>query len=390
MAVVRVSGEQTREAVKLLTGTDVLPQTASDSTKGIRPRYASLRKIYHPASKDLIDRGLVLWFPQPHSFTGEDCCEFHVHGGTAVVSALCDALNTVNGLRPALPGEFTKRAFWSNKLDLTEVEGLADLINAETEIQRKQALLQASGNLSKVYNNWRQRILRVIAHLEAYIDFAEDENIEPDTMIQVQREVHELIIDIDRFLKDGRRGEMRRHGVRTVILGEPNVGKSSFMNIICQKPISIVANVAGTTRDVIETSFNIGGYPVVIADTAGLRSNVDDPIENEGINRATECARLADLIVLIVDAQSLRLHKGNFEEYKKSYLLRLGIAADNVIFSKKMLVLINKVDLITDSNKWILTAQRALHEDDLIFISCTEEIGVTRAVQKIESLLKQL
>lgn len=261
--MIRVSGPQTATAIQLITGADVVTNAEHSTVHGaIRPRFATLRKFSYPNSQEIIDRGLVLWFPMPNSFTGEDCCEFHVHGSIAVVAAMSDALNGIEGIRPALAGEFTRRAFWSNKLDLTEVEGLADLIHAETEIQRKQALLQANGTLSKLYNDWRRRILRSVAHLEAYIDFGEDENIEADTLARVKSDVGELISDIQGFLCDGRRGEMRRHGVKTVILGEPNVGKSSFMNHICRKPISIVASVAGTTRDIVETSFNIGGYPV--------------------------------------------------------------------------------------------------------------------------------
>lgn len=248
--------------MRLLTGQNSTRCAEKPARSAIRPRIATLRQFSHPKSREIIDQGLLLWFPMPKSFTGEDCCEFHVHGSVAVIAAMSEALNLIDGIRPAQPGEFTRRAFWSNKLDLTEAEGLADLIHAETEIQRKQALLQASGTLSKLYNAWSQRILRSVAHLEAYIDFGEDENIEADTIAEVKRDVEEIIRDIRKFLRDGRRGEMRRHGVKTAILGEPNVGKSSFMNHICQKPISIVASVAGTTRDIIETSFNIGGYPV--------------------------------------------------------------------------------------------------------------------------------
>lgn len=266
VAVIRVSGPQTVTAIRLLTGADAIRNVQQPARSAIHPRFATLRRFHHPNNQELIDRGLVLWFPMPSSFTGEDCCEFHVHGSLAVIAALSDALNGIDGIRPAQPGEFTRRAFWSNKLDLTEVEGLADLIHAETEIQRKQALLQANGTLSKIYNDWRQRLLRSVAHLEAYIDFSEDENIEADTIERVQKDVVKLMCDIHRFLYDGRRGEMRRHGVKTVILGEPNVGKSSFMNHICRKPISIVASVAGTTRDIVETSFNVGGYPVRVYD----------------------------------------------------------------------------------------------------------------------------
>lgn len=389
VAVIRVSGPGTQQAVQLITGAKTISSAVSNAsnTKSIRPRYATLRKLRHPNTNDLIDKGLVLWFPSPHSFTGEDCVEFHVHGGIAVISAICDALNQIDGLRPALPGEFTRRAFWSNKLDLTEAEGLADLIHAETEIQRKQALLQANGTLSKLYNDWRKRILHVIAHLEAYIDFAEDENIEPDTIYEVRNDVNRLINDIEQFLRDGRRGEMRREGVRTVILGEPNVGKSSFMNHICQKPISIVASIAGTTRDIIQTSFNIGGYPVIIADTAGLRSHTDDPIEVEGIARATDYARNADLIILIMDAKSLESYSAGFDEYKNDYLNRIGIEANDTILNKNMLILVNKIDLTKETSA---SMQKLLNNDKVAFISCTQEIGIKEAIKRIEDHLKKL
>lgn len=369
----------------MITGAETLlpTQLKSNYKTSIRPRYASLRRLRHPDTNDLIDTGLVLWFPEPHSFTGEDCCEFQVHGGTAIVSAMFDALNSINGLRPALPGEFTRRAFRSNKLDLSEVEGLADLIHAETEIQRKQAILQANGTLSKLYNDWRQRILRTVAFLEAYIDFAEDENIEPETMDHVQNDVQLLIDDLKAYLNDSRKGEMRRNGVKTVILGKPNVGKSSLMNHICQKPISIVASIEGTTRDIVETSFNIGGFPVIFADTAGLRKNTLDPIEREGISRAIKYAGNADLIMLLIDATDLVASKQTLSEFKQSYLKQLGIENDENILQKNMIVIVNKIDLIDEK-------MGSDQFDDAIFISCTQNKGIDQAIKKIESMLSKL
>lgn len=348
----------------------------------MRPRYATLRKIWHPKTKDSIDKGLVLWFPGPHSFTGEDCCEFQVHGGSAVVSAICDALNSIDGCRPALAGEFAKRAFRSNKLDLIEIEGLADLIHAETEIQRKQALQQADGTLSKIYAEWRETLLRSVACFEAYIDFAEDENIEPETVENVKNDVNRLIGEMTRFLSDSRKGEMRRNGVKTAILGEPNVGKSSFMNHICQKPISIVASIEGTTRDVIETSFNIAGFPVVIADTAGLRCHTDDPIEREGIHRAKKYASEADLIILLVEVEQFLVSNLNFEEFKRLQLRKMGIDGNNDIMSKNIIVLANKCDLIDELP--------FREKDDIVFISCTQNKGIDRALKKIEQTLRML
>lgn len=348
----------------------------------MRPRFASLRELWHPKTDDLIDKGLVLWFPGPNSFTGEDCCEFQVHGGTAVVSSICDALVNIEGCRPALAGEFAKRAFRSNKLDLIEVEGLADLIHAETEIQRKQALLQTGGALSKLYAEWRKILLRAVACFEAYIDFAEDENIEPETINLVQNDVDQLITEMNRYLNDSRKGEMRRNGIKTAILGKPNVGKSSFMNHICQKPISIVASIEGTTRDIVESSFNIAGFPVIIADTAGLRNHTTDPIEKEGIHRARVYASQADLIILIIELNNLLETNLNIHEFKRLYLQEMGISEDNNILQKEMIVIANKCDLLN----YLPTK----YVDDVVCISCTENKGIENALQKIEETLRKL
>lgn len=375
--MIRVSGPKTKNALNLLTKADSNP-------KEIRPRYAHLRKIFHPKTNDLIDKGLILWFPAPNSFTGEDCCEFQVHGSPAVVSAVCDALNGIDGFRPALAGEFAKRAFRSNKLDLIEIEGLADLIHAETEIQRKQALLQADGALSKVYAEWRNTLLKAVACFEAYIDFAEDENIEPETVERVQNDVDRLIHEVDQFLNDSRKGEMRRNGVKTAILGEPNVGKSSFMNHICQKPISIVASIEGTTRDIVESSFNIAGFPVVIADTAGLRHHTIDPIEKEGIHRAKQYAGEADLIILIVEMKHLLEANMSLDQFKRWHLMKMGIPEDSEILQKETIIIANKCDLIDDSK---LPAQR---DDNMVSVSCTQNKGIDLALNKIEVTLRKL
>lgn len=383
-----MSGPDTRKALQLLTKVEPLHGHAAANGRsiGIRPRYASLRRLYYPNTDEMIDKGLVLWFPGPNSFTGEDCCEFQVHGGIAVVTAICNALNGVDGVRPALAGEFTRRAFRANKLDLSEIEGLADLIHAETEIQRKQALLQASGVFSTVYNSWCQQLLRAIACLEAYIDFAEDENIEPETMDHVQRDVLGLIREIEQFLRDSRKGEMRKNGVRTVILGEPNVGKSSFMNAICEKPISIISSIEGTTRDVIECSFNIAGYPVVFADTAGLRQHTTDPIEREGIIRAKNFAAEADLVILLVEASRLVESDGNRHEFIQKHLVKLGFADDSaIVTAKEMVVIANKSDLLAGH----VSADTGL-ESNVAFVSCTENSGVDQALNKIQHSLRKL
>lgn len=389
VAVIRVSGSQTQTAIESLTRTPTFNKSKSNNQnveRCIRPRYAHLRNFYHPRTNEVIDRGLLLWFPAPKSFTGEDCCEFQVHGGPAVVSAMYDALNTLESVRPANPGEFTKRAFWSSKLDLTEVEGLADLIHAETEVQRKQALLQASGSLSKLYAQWRAKIVRAIAHVEAYIDFAEDENIEPDTLVKTHGELRALINDMQDFVKDARRGQMRQYGVKMVILGEPNVGKSSFMNHICREPISIVANIAGTTRDIIEKSFNIAGYPVLIADTAGLRSHTNDSIELEGMSRATNYAKSADLVILMIDALKLRASDFDIDRCKGEYIKEIGLEKEHYILDKKTILIVNKIDLLEMDD---VTSEKGSTED-LVWISCKKESGIGQAMQIIEKHLKAL
>lgn len=376
--MIRVSGPNTKHAFTLLRK----PGTAS---KEIRPRYATLRKIWHPKTNELIDKGIVLWFPAPHSFTGEDCCEFQVHGSPAVVSAICDALNSFDGFRPALAGEFAKRAFRTNKLDLIEIEGLADLIHAETDVQRKQALLQADGALSKVYEKWRERLVRAVACFEAYIDFAEDENIEPETIDRVHNDANRLIDEIERFLSDSRIGEMRRNGIKMAILGEPNVGKSSFMNHICQKPISIVASIEGTTRDIVESTFNIAGFPVIIADTAGLRNQTNDPIEMEGISRAKQYAAQADLIILLVEVNQLLNSNQNLDEFKRKHLIQMGITEESDIFKKELIFIANKLDLIEGDCK-----SRLSNSNDIAFVSCTQNHGIDMALNKIEQTLRQL
>lgn len=383
--MIRVSGPQTTKALKFLTKAEPKRKKDKETTKGTMiPRYASLKNIWHPKTNDMIDRGLVLWFPGPNSFTGEDCCEFQVHGGVAVVSAICDALNSIDGIRPALAGEFTRRAFRANKMDLTEIEGLADLLHAETEIQRKQALLQMNGALTNVYNKWRNQILCAVACLEAYIDFAEDENIEPETMIDVHKTVQKLIENFEKFLNDSRKGEMRKNGIKIVILGAPNVGKSSFMNYICQRPISIVANVEGTTRDIVESSFNIAGFPVIIADTAGLRNHITNPIEKEGIRRARNYAANADLIILIVEANRLSQSNLDYDTFKRNYLSKIGFSNvdDDSILDKEMIIIANKSDLIEDSH--------LIDRNDMVFISCTENKGIDQALEKIEFTLRKL
>ncbi|CAL8267487.1 unnamed protein product [Arctogadus glacialis] len=280
VAVVRVSGPASSTALRSMAGlTSAMPP----------PRRALLRTITDPRSTEVLDRGLILWFPGPQSFTGEDSAEFHIHGGPAVTSAVLQALGSLAGLRPAEAGEFTRRAFHAGKLDLTEVEGLGDLIHAETEAQRRQAVRQMSGELGRLYQDWASRLKRCLAHIEAFIDFSEDELIEDGVISQVDGWVCDLQGALEGHLKDERRGERLRSGVQVVIAGATNAGKSSLLNALCRRPAAIVSPVAGTTRDVVETALDIGGFPVLLSDTAGLRDS-PDPVEQEGVRRARERA----------------------------------------------------------------------------------------------------
>lgn len=358
--------------MKLLTGSD-----------SFKPRYATLKPIRDPSTQALIDNGLILFFESPKSFTGEDSAEFQVHGGPAVVSALLNALSKVKGLRPAEAGEFTKRAFFNGKLDLTEVEGLADLIHAETEFQRRQALIQADGHLSRLYNKWRKQLLRNIAHIEAYIDFSEDENIEDNVLEVMLKSLTELKTEIQRHLIDGRKGERLRDGVKMVILGDTNVGKSSLMNLLVQRDISIVTDIEGTTRDVVESHFDIGGFPVVIADTAGLRES-NDIVESEGITRAKKHATIADLVVLVVDGEKMgKNFDGNFDKYVEKYLKHLGLDQD-VLEGRQVLTVVNKVDLMTQQH------QKHLNDAKILAISCTKSINIDKLLSIITKNLTKL
>ena len=242
----------------------------------------------------------MLWFPAPASFTGEDVAEFHVHGGPAVVARLLDALGEVPDLRPAAAGEFTRRAFDNGKLDLTQVEGLADLINAETESQRRQALRQMEGALGRLYEDWRERLIGALAHIEAEIDFP-DENLPTGISEVATHNILCLYSELLLHLDDRRRGERLRDGLHIAIVGPPNVGKSSLLNLLAQRDAAIVSTTAGTTRDVIEVHLDIAGYPVIVADTAGLREDAE-AIEGEGVRRARARAAAADLTLALFDA----------------------------------------------------------------------------------------
>lgn len=343
VAVVRLSGPRAGAVLRALTGTE-LPV----------PRRASLRRLCNPADGRPIDRGLVLWFPAPGSFTGEDMAELHVHGGRAVIAAVLQCLVAQPGLRPAEPGEFTRRAFDGGKLDLTEVEGLADLIDAETEAQRRQALRQMEGGLARRTADWSGRLTRVLAHAEAAIDFA-DEDLPEAMEAEALAAAAAVAMEIRAALADGRRGERLREGLAAVILGAPNAGKSSLLNALAEREVAIVSETAGTTRDVIEVHLDLEGYPVTLADTAGLRALAAErpaaavggsnpaavaqahwDIEREGMARARRRAEAADLKVLVFDLAAERSAAGAAPDGDL-----LAFADD------RSLLVLNKADLVS-------------------------------------------
>ena len=288
IAVIRISGPATGEILRALCG---LPEA----------RHASLRTIRDPRTETLLDRGLVLWFPAPASFTGEDMAELHVHGGRAVVANVLDAALSIDDVRLAEPGEFAARAFENGKIDLTEVEGLADLINAETDAQARQALAQAGGSLRRLYESWRGQLLRAQALAEAGLDFADEADVAANVTTNVGAIVAELILQISNHLAD-RRGERLRDGFRVVIVGAPNAGKSSLLNALARRDVAIVSEEAGTTRDIIEVHLDLDGLPVILTDTAGLRE-AGGKVEVEGIRRALARVEAANLVVWLIDAK---------------------------------------------------------------------------------------
>ncbi|MBV8189594.1 MAG: tRNA uridine-5-carboxymethylaminomethyl(34) synthesis GTPase MnmE [Alphaproteobacteria bacterium] len=290
LSVIRLSGPRAGDALARLTGRALPPA-----------RRMALRSLKHPESGEVIDRGLAVWFEAPHTETGESMAELHLHGGRAIVGGALEAIGALGFCRLAEPGEFTRRAFENGKLDLTQAEAIADLVAAETGEQRKLALKQMDGALGRLYEDWRRLGVATLAHLEAVIDFP-DEDLPEGLGEEVRANIERLQAEIGQHLND-RRGERLHDGLSIAIIGPPNAGKSSLLNLLARREAAIVAETAGTTRDVIEVHLDLGGWPVVLADTAGLRDS-DDKIEQEGVWRARARAAAADLRLLVLDASS--------------------------------------------------------------------------------------
>ncbi len=352
IAVIRVSGKNTAEVVKKLTG-DKLP----------RPRVATLTKFNKNGGKELIDEGVIIWFPAPNSYTGEDLAEFHVHGSRAVVNAMHFSISKVKNCRLAEPGEFTKRAFQNGKINLLKAESIADLISSETEIQRKQALKIMSGKSSDKFNSWREKLLKILSHIEAKIDFP-DEDLPENIISEIRKTSNKVLTEIKKTLNDQKVGERIREGFKIAIVGPTNAGKSSLLNYLSKRDVAIVSEIAGTTRDVIETHLNLDGYPVVVSDTAGIRDSKNE-IEKKGIKVALNRAEDADLKLVIVSAKNV-----DFTVILKSLL------------SKDAILVVNKSDLMKGK------LNRKFKKYEHVLISIKKDLNLNKLISKIKSKLK--
>ncbi len=294
VAILRISGSETSNVLKSLTGKDIP-----------RPRVATLRKINNINTSELIDEGIILWFPGPESYTGEDMAEIHVHGSKAVILAVQKEISKVKNCRLAEPGEFTKLAFQNGKINLLKAESIADLISAETEIQRLQAVKIMEGKSSQKFNELREKLLKILSFVEAKIDFP-DEDLPEANLNEIKKGSLEVSKEINKILNDQKVGEIIREGFKIAIVGPTNAGKSSLLNNLSNREVAIVSEIAGTTRDVVETHLNIDGYPVIISDTAGIRDSKDE-IEKKGIKLSLKKAENADLKLVVVDAKNIDL-----------------------------------------------------------------------------------
>ena len=334
VAVIRISGKDAFQVVAKMTPLSV---------KNIKERYAYFSKIFHAKTKQHLDNALLLCFRGPRSFSGEDIVELQIHGSKAVISSVLDSLSQMEGFRLAEPGEFSKRAFYNGKMDLTEAEGLADLIDSETSEQQKYAIRQMEGELKNLYENWRESLLTILSHLEAYIDFP-DEDIPQNVIDTMANDVFKLREAIKKHLRSDNIGERLREGFRVVIVGPPNAGKSSLLNAIARREAVIVSDIAGTTRDAIDIHLDLNGYPVIFTDTAGLRET-EEEIEKRGIEIAQNKIKDADLVICLFDASKDSVQI--FDNIKK-------------IFKNNKLFVANKSDKLTSEQCSFLEKQGCL------------------------------
>ena len=352
ISVIRVSGPGTKNIIKKLTDYD-LPI----------PRIAARRKFNKINTNELIDDGILIWFPGPNSYTGEDMAEFHLHGSKAVIDAMHYSLSKIDDCRLAEPGEFTKIAFQNGKINLLEAESISDLISSETEIQRKQAIKILSGRSSFKFNSIRERLLKILSNIEAKIDFPEDD-LPDDILKNIHLETRSIKNEINKILNDQKVGERIREGFKISIVGPTNVGKSSLLNYLAKREVSIVSKIAGTTRDVIEVHLNLNGYPVIMSDTAGIRVS-NDEIESKGIDLALNAAENADLNLIVLEPKSVDFR---------------GFLAE--ISSDKAIFIVNKADL------GIEETSSEIKKYNPIYISVKEEKNLDKLITLIKENLK--
>ena len=352
IAVIRVSGEKTRRIIELLTHKRIP-----------KARTATLRKLYKIKNSELIDEGLILWFPGPQSYTGEDMAEIHVHGSKAVVEALHASLLCIENCRLAEPGEFTKLAFQNEKINLLQAESIADLISSETEIQRQQAIKIMNGKSADQFNILREKLLKILSYVEAKIDFP-DEDLPNNILDEIKKNSDDVIKRVEKILNDQRVGERIREGFKIAIVGPTNAGKSSLLNHLSNRDVAIVSEIAGTTRDVIEIHLNIEGYPVIISDTAGIRHS-KDVIEKKGIKLSLNRAEEADLKLVVVDAKNLE-----FTDVLKDLL------------KENAILVINKSDLL---DKQINSEIKKMNH---VLISIKDNKNIDQLILEIKNNLK--
>ena len=352
VAIIRVSGVEAATVIKSLTGRKVP-----------KPRMAVLRKINNTNTSELIDEGIIIWFPGPESYTGEDMAEIHVHGGRAVIEAIHNSISKVKNCRLAEAGEFTKLAFQNGKINLLKAESIADLISAETEIQRRQAIKIMNGKTADQFNFLREKLLKILSHVEAKIDFP-DEDLPNNVLKEIKKNSNVVLKSIEKILDDQKVGERIREGFKIAILGPTNAGKSSLLNYLSKRDVAIVSEIAGTTRDVIETHLNIDGYPVIISDTAGIRESKNE-IEKKGIKLSLSRAEDADLKLIVVDAKT---------PYFTGVLK--GLLDENAI------LVFNKSDLIDGE------INPEIKKLDHVLISIKENKNIDELIFKIKNNLK--
>jgi tRNA modification GTPase len=352
IAVIRISGEETATVINQLTKKNLPP-----------PRVATLRKIFKINTSELIDEGIILWFPGPESYTGEDMAEIQVHGSKAVIDALHSSISKIENCRLAEPGEFTKLAFQNGKINLLKAESIADLISSETEIQRQQAIEIMHGKSADQFNFLREKLLKILSNFEAKIDFP-DEDLPTNILHEIKSSLNEVIKKIEKILNDQKVGERIREGFKIAILGATNAGKSSLLNHLSNRDVAIVSEIAGTTRDVIETHLNIDGYPVIVSDTAGIRESKNE-IEKKGIRLSLSIAEKADLKLVVVDAKKL-----DFTDVLKGFL------------DQNAILVINKSDLL---EKEIDSEIKKINH---VLISIKENKNIDQLILKIKNNLK--